>query len=389
MDSLKILHSNDWHVTSKNPKSRTDLYALACIKKVNELGEIIKARKPDIATISGDLYHTPTVGLKLSGIIAEKMKSWNIPIYVVPGSHDMFGRDIKNIDQTMLGFLEKTGVVKILCRGINQTFQIGTQVLNLEGQEFYNDIDTGLHNDYRISFHGDFNILIVHSMLVEKPFIVGQDICAHTLIKDVKTDANIVLAGHYHPGWPDTKIDNTTFINRGSLLRDSIECRDKVEVTLIEVADCDGKLAASYEHIPLKCAKPSKEIFDLEANKEKKANKKSLESFKQILINAGKIEDTHNIYEIINNVLKEINATDKLKSLCNDVLAKAQEKLADKQDYSKGYIEKPYRLWIKEVELTNFRTHEHTAVHFMDGTNVITGEGSNGDMNIQVLKIAV
>ena len=44
------------------------------------------------------------------------IKSWQIPVYVVPGNHDIEGYTIDTIDQTKLGLLAKAGEVKLLTR---------------------------------------------------------------------------------------------------------------------------------------------------------------------------------------------------------------------------------------------------------------------------------
>ena len=104
---MKILHITDSHGTVKSPESRNDLYYLTFLRKLKELEYIIKGNDIDMVIHTGDLFHTSRVSNKFMGQTAEIIKGWDVPVYVVPGNHDIDGYTIETIDQTSLGLLAK------------------------------------------------------------------------------------------------------------------------------------------------------------------------------------------------------------------------------------------------------------------------------------------
>lgn len=215
---MRFLQITDTHVTAKNPSARLDIFYLAVLKKFEELGHIIKRDEIDAVIHTGDLFHTSRVSLKIANQLVEILKSWEVPIYLVPGNHDIDGYNIKTLNQTMLGMLSTAGIVTLITRDEAVEFEEEGLTIRLEAQEYYEDIDKDILQDYRFEFPRDYNILAIHSMLLDKPF--HPDV-RHTLIQDVVTQADLVLSGHYHPGYKEQYHDGTWFFNPGSLLRGS------------------------------------------------------------------------------------------------------------------------------------------------------------------------
>lgn len=88
MKEFKIAYITDSHNTSKIPNSRTDNYPVTVMNKFMEVGKILKDEKVDMLIHGGDLNHTAKISLSLAGSIGQILKSYNVPIYVVPGNHD-------------------------------------------------------------------------------------------------------------------------------------------------------------------------------------------------------------------------------------------------------------------------------------------------------------
>ena len=99
---MKILHITDSHGTVKGPESRKDIYYITFLRKLYELGYVVKKEKIDMVIHTGDLFHTARVSDKFAGQVSEMIKSWQVPVYVVPGNHDMEGETTDVSDQTKL-----------------------------------------------------------------------------------------------------------------------------------------------------------------------------------------------------------------------------------------------------------------------------------------------
>ena len=214
---MRILFLTDSHFTAKNPSSRLDDIQQVIIDKLLDIKKIIEDEKVDIVLHGGDMFHSPDVSNQFTGKIAKIINSYNARMYVVPGNHDLYGYSYDTLANTKLGLLEKTGVVEILSREKPLILNDNGFIIGVEAQEYHAHIDEDIYSDFKINnINVDFNILLTHSMLLDKPF--HKDV-KHTLIKDVVTTADLVLAGHYHDGWKERKQGNTWFFNPGSLIR--------------------------------------------------------------------------------------------------------------------------------------------------------------------------
>ena len=162
---MKILHITDSHGTVKGPESRTDIYYITFLKKLYELGYIIKHQGIDMVVHTGDLFHTARVSDKFAGQVSEQMKAWGVPIYVVPGNHDIEGYTTDTIDQTKLGLLAKTGVIHLLDRDHPVTVNTGQYTVAISGQEYYAHIDEGNAADFEMQQdYADLNLLKFESV---------------------------------------------------------------------------------------------------------------------------------------------------------------------------------------------------------------------------------
>ena len=167
---MKILHITDSHGTVKGPESRKDIYYITFLRKLYELGYVIKKEKIDIVIHTGDLFHTARVSDKFAGQVSEMIKAWQVPVYVVPGNHDIEGYTTDTIDQTKLGLLAKAGVINLLDRdnplNITATQNGEEYTIAISGQEYYAHIDEGNMRDFEMQQdEADFNILAIHGYI--------------------------------------------------------------------------------------------------------------------------------------------------------------------------------------------------------------------------------
>lgn len=378
---MRFLHITDTHVTAKNPSSRLDVYYVSVLRKFSELGAIIQRDEVDAVIHTGDLFHTSRVSLKVANQLVEIIRSWNVPVYVVPGNHDIDGYNIKTINQTMLGMLSSTGVVTLLTRETPVEFWEEGYKIRIEGQEYYEHIDQGPVNDYRFEEPADFNILAIHSMLLDKPYF--PDI-PHTLIKDVQTDAHMVLVGHYHPGFKEVQLNNTWFFNPGSLLRVELNTRiPRYLIFDVELDDETQQFGLTYfDYGLLGTASPGQTIFDFKSHQAKKNSKQNLQNFRQQVVQAVSMQSVRSLPHLIQEVGKEVGADAGVIQLATQEVGTAASSATQNNQSLKGYIEKSQPIWIKEVLIKNFQSNEDTHLYLDEHMNVIVGETSSGKSSI-------
>lgn len=362
---MKILFLTDTHFTAKNPSSRLDDIQETIINKLLDVKKIIDDVGIDMVLHGGDMFHSPDVSNAFTGKIARIINSFDAPVYVVPGNHDLYGYSYETLNNTKLGLLEKTGVINIISREKPIVVDDNGFKIGIEAQEYHAHIDEDMSVDFRIdNINVDYSILLTHSMLLEYKFHEG---IKHTLIKDVYTNADLILAGHYHDGWKERKQDNTWFFNPGSLLRVEasaamINAMPKVIVFEIEKDKFD------YKYIELPSAKKGKIVFS-NTNLTTKLYNIGLDQFHNKL-KSQKFTGV-NIIDLINACSNQDN-----KIACEYAIKKINQVSIKACD--NGYISESNNITINKVELYNFQAHSKKIVDFTNGLNVVVGESNAG-----------
>lgn len=385
---MKILHITDSHGTVKAPESRTDIYYLAFLRKLYELKYVIKQNDIKLIIHTGDLFHSPRVSDKFTGQVAEIIKSYNIPMYVVPGNHDIDGYNIDTLDQTKLGLLYKTGIVKELDR-VKSPIQLKSQkenlIINISGQEYYKDIDTGIESDFKMqtNSYADFNILAIHGYLCDKP---QNPNIAHTLCQNIITDADVILSGHFHESFTYNGQDFSVY-NPGSLMRveqNSYNKKHKPQYGILDIhRDSNGIVKHSYTLHEFKIAEDSDKVFDYTKAQESKKTLITLDNFKNSISNTNFNSNLNtSIVNIISDVSKTMVVDKIVLDKTIDVYNEALNNAPDKLEIQSGFIVDNERKIIKKVIINNFQSHENTVIDFKDGLNAIVGESNNGKTSI-------
>jgi DNA repair exonuclease SbcCD nuclease subunit len=225
---IKFGYFTDTHARFDTPEERTDNFLLSLLTKLEEVGQIFKDNKVDYVLFGGDLYDSDSVAKSVITSIQTVLRSWQLPIIGVVGSHDYFGYQMKTLKSTALGITESAGIIDIIGGYAHpqstQIMQNGEMIVTIVGTPHTYTFADSYKNMYADDFDAsssNFMIQIVHGDLNDKPVP-----WRHILIADELTCADLVLSGHYHPGWDKPIIKrsciegrNTTFINPGSISR--------------------------------------------------------------------------------------------------------------------------------------------------------------------------
>lgn len=392
---MKILHITDSHGTVKSPEGRKDVYYITFLKKLYELGFVVKKLGINVVVHTGDLFHTARVSNKFAGQVSELIKAMGVDFYVVPGNHDIEGYTIDTIDQTMLGLMAKTGVVKLLTREAPVQFlaeQDGeTFTIGLSGQEYYGHIDEGNGSDFEMQQDlCDLNILAIHGYVVDSP--QHPDIRC-TMVNDIATDADIILSGHYHRQfeWHGADID---VYNPGSMMRVEQTEYNKTHMPQYGILDIsldnNGDVQYDYSFHTFRIAEPSTTVFDYSSKYKQKHASITLDGFKTSLANTmSQMAPSTNIPQIIQNLGTTVDATTGDLVFKSEVVSRAEQfyndtlqNLPDMFDVKQGYIPANRTKKIVEVNLHNFQSHEDSVIQFDEGLNIIVGESNNGKTSV-------
>ena len=381
---MRIIHITDSHGTMKSPSARQDVYFVSFLEKMMEIAYRVRQFNADMVIHTGDLFHTSRVSDKFTGMLAEIIRRFGVPMYVVPGNHDIDGYNLDTIDQTKLGLLYKTGVVRELDR--EHPLEITTpegNVIHISGQEYYAGIDEGNMNDFSMqnNSNSDLNILCIHSYIVneQQPAEIK---C--TQASSIVTDADIILSGHFHRAVL-YESDDFAVYNPGSMMRVEQTEYNKTHMPqfgLLDITyDKNDGLQYEYTYHQFKCAKPVNQIFNYNAKYIAKTHSITLEGFKNSIANTmssvrqSNFSTTAIIDQVCNNnpdiTQDQHNA---IKQFYSEVFQSMPEEYVTR----KGYVEYNGMKTISKVEIMNFQSHVHTVIDFDNGMNIIEGESNAG-----------
>lgn len=297
---MKFLYFTDTHIRATNPKNRLDDFYTTLQTKLLEVSEISKAEKVDYVLHGGDLFDRPDTSISVVSDFSKIFLSFDVPIYIVSGNHDIFGHNPKTINRTMIGLLNSLNIINlvdekeiILEKDIKVQLTAAPYVFGMD-----DEINKGRYIIKERNTNVDYMIHMTHGFLLDKPFIKN---IPHTLVSEIlDTKANITLAGHYHYGFPTQCIDGKYFINPGSLIRISnslIEIKRRPKVVIINI-DKDG---ISLKDIYLKSALPGDTVLDRSEIERHKLKLDKIYEFKEIIDSTVELGNL-DIYEILSEI---------------------------------------------------------------------------------------
>ena len=283
---MKLLIFTDAHIRASTPRSRLDDYPAALWEKFRQISHIIEERGINAVIMGGDLFDTPDPSTSVVNSYLGIFTYWNIPIYSIVGSHDKFGYNDDTLYRTALGTLIASGAVTLL----NATKVLGNNT-QIAGVSHSYDLDEDSEMDY---YRGKVDptahlVEVCHGMTVAGPWSFGK----HTNVNDIKTEADLLICGHYHPGFAPVQVGDTTVINVGSLGRtENVQRRYPPGVIVV---DTGVREKETWEFIPLNVPD------DVFGTKEVKAEKVfgDLEVFIQMLKDKSGDVEYGNLKELV------------------------------------------------------------------------------------------
>ena len=258
---MRLLYFTDTHIRDNNPKYRIDNYSESLKNKLQEIAALVDAFSIDYLLHGGDLFDLPWPTAKAVQMTIDFFEQIKVPIYMVSGNHDLVGQNLSSLENTLLWFLARRGLFRLLSPGEKIYLKRSGFTLQLSGQHFDYNID----NENRVSAYCvdkkncDLAIHMVHGMLLPKPF---SPYVPATRISQVApyTEADFTLCGHAHLGYSAVEIDGKIFINPGAISRILALEWELVRVPQVVLLDFSTK-KTQCQYIPLKSAKPADEVL--------------------------------------------------------------------------------------------------------------------------------
>lgn len=326
---IRILYFTDPHVRGTNPRAWIDNYPEAISANLIETAEIARQYKCNAVICGGDFFDSPDPAPIVVREFARVLRAFTVPIYIVPGNHEIFGYNLDSVPRTMLGLLAEFDMLQILTKEESCILTDGKINVALTGQGFYHDMDRH-PDDYMTRIVPTdktdkkvWHVHVAHGMLVERPLPYEV---AHTLVKDCQTNADVILSGHEHLGYGLIhRDDGVWFCNPGALGRVSAKVEElhrTVQVAVFTFTE-DG---ISAELVPLRSARPGHEVLSRE-HLVRQAEREERTAEFLALLGDEREQRLLDVREIVNFVAERESLPEPVRREALERLSRAREQL--------------------------------------------------------------
>ncbi len=265
---MKILFLTDTHYRADKPKARLDDIMETQFAELGDIITICRNNEVDLVLHGGDAFNVKNPPHSLVIHLLNWVKSLHLPIYGVLGNHDLTGGNLDSVKNTGLGVLFESGAFdkldlleyadrKLVIKGVHHSF-------HFDGNYMFDE-----------KYDGWTKIIVSHN------FIIPSETMPFGFLhpRDIKTNATLVLCGHYHQPW-EYKSPTTHWVNPGSVSRWKVNERTHTpQVILLTIEN--GTIDLKY--LPLPSAKDGSTLFDEDLLKLEKAQERNIEQFAKSL----------------------------------------------------------------------------------------------------------
>ena len=266
---MRYVFVGDMHFMDRNPKWRTDDHLQAGLDMLHEIFQIADEHQAAIVFV-GDLFDRANVGGRVRNAVMSALftlaKEYDTcGVFCCVGNHD--------IDNTSSG-LEHSALYSLALAG---ALSIDSAFESFSFEHWRHGIENELRT---VGTASDEPICVAHAYILPSPAPFK-----HVLCDDVKTNAKLVISGHYHPAFHYNRPDGVVFINPGCVSRHELSEDSKTRMPSVTVVNYDEEdhFGFTAETVYLSCCKPASEIFALEEQAEEKAGRtRSLDFVQQM-----------------------------------------------------------------------------------------------------------
>lgn len=288
MSDFKILHVGDEHLADVPPSCRKVSYKDDILAKEREIVKIAKEYKVDAIVRTGDIFHIKSPSRNSHGMVSELIDIWKLfrdiaPNYLCIGNHDLRNDSLSSLPDQPIRELIAAEVVTPIPEGetgilIRKSAKSPIRIAALYG---YGNPDSGARDRYKMTRDSEEEILIkaTHSCLfpVGKKFPTDK-VEVTNLDQIVDHGPDLYLAGHIHDYYGVTHVKDTYLSMPGSISRGSLPEVDAARPIVVTLVSVEKRGTYRFEEIPLKTAKPVKDVFTLPLSEIQKAQNIELES---------------------------------------------------------------------------------------------------------------
>ncbi len=284
---IRFLTSSDEHLADRAPGFRKDDYRSSIMKMLEWQGEFGKRSNITALLRAGDFFHVKAANKTTHATVSQAIKihsSYQFPTYAISGNHDMSNNNINSLIKQPIGVMYESNIFRNIKDDVFTDNNISVRLI---GIDFVPGIDADyVRNIIQIPREKTtYTISLVHALSAFSPEEKLQKFFNENIIdyRDLIFPGcpDVYVFGHYHKDQGITKIDNTYFINLGSISRGSLTFENierKPKSSLITFT----KENISCEEIIIPHEDPN-DIFDFSLKEKLDREIRSLDDFVETL----------------------------------------------------------------------------------------------------------
>lgn len=257
---------NDIHLSDKPPSSCTESYNDDLFDLLYEVGELAKRIGAVAVILAGDIFHIKTPSRTSHATVMrfiDLLRSWGIPVLIVPGNHDLSADRLDSIDETQpLGVVFASGAAHRLDKwsavdaGIVTDPIYGVPWLST----WDDDTVTVALADWRSRLAPSVNGLVVaHAPFYPPGHELPYENYPTRAVAAAMDHHGALHYGHVHEAHGLYTVDGVDFSNPGALSRGSLDEASLTRAVSVAVWDA---ATGGFEHVVIP-HKPAEQVFKL------------------------------------------------------------------------------------------------------------------------------
>ena len=252
----------DLHLTDKAPSSCTDSYCDDLFDLLGQVNALVREHEAIAVVIAGDVFHNKAPS-RTSHRVVRRFIRWcqsiRVPVFIVPGNHDIRNDRHESIEDQPLGVVFESGAASRLegWGGYDADHQY--MVYGVPWQQDWSTLSPALSNYRHPSAATQPSLVVAHAPLYPPGKELSFEFYPSADWAKYMGGQGYVYYGHVHEPHAVWENGGVTFANFGALSRGSLHEYNLTRAVGVGIWD---DRTGAFGFIPLR-AKPAPEVFRL------------------------------------------------------------------------------------------------------------------------------
>lgn len=263
----KYLLLGDVHLTEKAPSSCTDDYCGDLFDLLDQVAKLVWQYKVIAVVIAGDVFHNKAPS-RTSHWVVRRFIAWcrkvGVPVFIVPGNHDIRNDRQESIDGQPLGVVFESGEATRLEGWGGYDERHGYNVYGVPWQQDWATLSPALSQYRHPASATQPSLVVAHAPLYPPGKELQFEFYPSSDWAQYMGGQGYCYYGHVHEPHGVWTAGGVTFCNNGALSRGSLH-----EYNLTRAVGCTlwDDTTGDFTFVPLD-AKPASEVFRLREKQE-------------------------------------------------------------------------------------------------------------------------